>query len=231
MTLVNDGDLAGIILDSTVGRRPIIKGAGLDGEYVPTLIIFRWASTNDQGSEHSLDGVKYPIEIQIFALNVKYSEPEAFENVDSYLVLSILGENTTKPLKALKGRGLSGLVADLPRIRQARSSTQVASPPLLSKLLPASKDRFIRYEGSLPFPPDTCDEIVTWIVFTSPVAVTDVELTLLRQLQGADGNPLLASARPVQPLNGRQQLRRGAAARPGQASQPPACKTPPDAAL
>lgn len=220
MTLRNTGSRVSMSLNFTAERTPTVKGAGIPGEYLPALGFLLWDSTDDRGSEHALNGVKYPLEIQIFARNLKYTPEEALTNVDGFVALAILGKKSTKPLKARNHRGIASLAAELTQIQEANTETEVQTPPHLSKLLPLHKDKFYKYSGSLPFP--ICFQTVTWIVFTSPVPVTDVELTLLRQLRNTAGVPITNIARPLQPLNSRPKRFRGVFPEPGQLKQ---CKT------
>lgn len=68
-----------------------------------------------------------------------------------------------------------------------------------SELLPASSSYYL-YEGSLTTPP--CTEGVRWVVLERPVAVSSNQIRQFVDLFGP-------TARPVQPLNGREVLRGG----------------------
>ncbi|KAK0404553.1 hypothetical protein QR680_017507 [Steinernema hermaphroditum] len=77
---------------------------------------------------------------------------------------------------------------------------QIANIVLEDKL---PKDKScVRYQGSLTTPP--CSEVVTWMVFTQPVSITEEQLSALRQVQDSESGVLQKNRRPVQPLNGRQ---------------------------
>ena len=41
-----------------------IEGGGLPGIYRAVQIHFHWGRDDEQGSEHTVDGVKYPMEVR-----------------------------------------------------------------------------------------------------------------------------------------------------------------------
>ncbi len=45
-----------------------IKGGGLEGTYRARQFHFHWGSTNEKGSEHVIDHIRYPMEV----LQVEY---------------------------------------------------------------------------------------------------------------------------------------------------------------
>ena len=63
-------------------------------------------------------------------------------------------------------------------------------------LLPSARNTY-RYDGSLTTPP--CSERVKWFVLTTPIELSEVQLTAFTAIVHANN-------RPVQPLNGRKLL-------------------------
>jgi len=63
-------------------------------------------------------------------------------------------------------------------------------------LLPSARSTY-RYDGSLTTPP--CSEGVKWLVLTTPIELSEVQLTAFTAIVHANN-------RPVQPLNGRKLL-------------------------
>ena len=41
----------------------VVEGGGLPGRYRTAEFHFHWGSREDVGSEHAMDGVKYPLEV------------------------------------------------------------------------------------------------------------------------------------------------------------------------
>ena len=62
------------------------------------------------------------------------------------------------------------------------------------ELLPAQRDSYYHYTGSLTTPP--CTEGVNWYVMTAPIEVSSEQIENFRQIYQVN-------ARPIQPLNGR----------------------------
>lgn len=68
---------------------PSISGGPLKHTYLLDSISLRWGASDQSGSEHSIDQVKYPFEIQL--LHVKEASPRAIidhqsEDVDAAIV-------------------------------------------------------------------------------------------------------------------------------------------------
>ena len=42
-----------------------ISGGGLKGTYIATQFHFHWGSSSDKGSEHTIDGKQYPLEVWV----------------------------------------------------------------------------------------------------------------------------------------------------------------------
>ena len=64
----------------------------------------------------------------------------------------------------------------------------------VNELLPAQRDTFYHYSGSLTTPP--CTEGVDWYVMTTPIEVAEEQINNFRDIYQVN-------ARPIQPLNGR----------------------------
>lgn len=174
------------------------------------------------GSEHTLGGLHYPLEMQLVHVNKdRYQGVDdalASGNTDALLIVAVLFRldtdrgGTTPSASAREFSKLVAAVATLP----------AASPVLLdpAKLLPTDR-AFAAYRGSLTRP--SCNPAVTWLVMTTPATVGNASLAQLQStlqaverqstLQAGDAGPGAASStvftsvhgnsRPVQPTNGR----------------------------
>jgi len=47
---------------------PIISGGGLPGKYNLFKVTLHWGALNTFGAEHTLDSLKYPLEVYIFII-------------------------------------------------------------------------------------------------------------------------------------------------------------------
>lgn len=59
--------------------------------------------------------------------------------------------------------------------------------------------KYLSYKGSLTTP--NCTENVTWIVSTTPLSISSMQLRQFRRMKNEKGNLLLSNFRPLQHLN------------------------------
>ena len=84
---------ADITLPETVrGPRPTITGGLLDGVYEAQSVHFHWGAPGGiRGSEHTVNGYRYDVEIHIVHKNMKYGNAqEARQYPDGLAVLAIM---------------------------------------------------------------------------------------------------------------------------------------------
>ncbi|KAF7994820.1 hypothetical protein HCN44_004292 [Aphidius gifuensis] len=178
---------------------PFIFGGllNINQEYELEGLHFHWGRKNDRGSEHSLNGVRYPMEMHIIHRNMAYPKMEnAMVNVDGLAVLGIffqLQDNDNENLKPLS--------QNLPSIRWIDNQISLNTSITLSSLLPNDIDTFYTYRGSLTTPP--CSEAVTWIIFSTPVPISFRQMNQFRIL--SNGEDILAdNYRKLQKLGKRK---------------------------
>uniref|UniRef100_A0A8C2XAH8 protein-tyrosine-phosphatase n=1 Tax=Cyclopterus lumpus TaxID=8103 RepID=A0A8C2XAH8_CYCLU len=152
-TIKNDGKTVAVDVDGEF----YVSGGGLRSKFKVGRITFHWGRCNasSEGSEHSLDGVKYPLEMQIYCY-----EEHRFASLE----------------EAMKAGGrVTALAVLCPVLRRPGKSGAV--PPFAPRgLLPNATDKYFIYNGSLTSPP--CSETVEWIVFKSVAAVSDGQLEM-----------------------------------------------------
>lgn len=189
---------------------------------------------NDEGSEHYIEGVRYPLEIHLVHYNSIYSNVTAALNSgakDAVLVVGILFQ-------------LLGATDVLSNISTAATNatstaTQLDQLVQLSAIFDPTGD-FYFYAGSLTTP--ACTEEVTWVVMKQPQNITLATLTTFKRvakdptaspqvLIAADGNfrPLQnRSGRPVYLTGSSNSSACGAVTEPTWtcAASPPASSSP-----
>ncbi|KAK3883751.1 hypothetical protein Pcinc_011946, partial [Petrolisthes cinctipes] len=179
---------------------PRVKDGGLKGEYIFAQFHFHWGSDSTLGSEHTIDGVRYPMELHLVHYKASYgSLGEAVRRRDGLAVLGVMLEvsETDNPAltpiaNALKMVNDSGMFADV----------EPTYP--LKAFLPTVMERFYRYEGSLTTP--TCNEVVTWTVFDNAIPISEKQLRSFRALRDDRGGNIVNNFRPPQPLNNRKVM-------------------------
>uniref|UniRef100_A0A8D3BNA9 protein-tyrosine-phosphatase n=1 Tax=Scophthalmus maximus TaxID=52904 RepID=A0A8D3BNA9_SCOMX len=145
-----------------------VSGGGLRSKFKVGRMTFHWGRCNasSDGSEHSLDGVKYPLEMQIYCY-----EAQRFDSLDETIkaggritVLAVLFEVCVCVCVCVCACACACVcVAEV-------------LPFTLRGLLPNSTEKYFIYNGSLTTPP--CSEIVEWIVFKNKVAISDEQLEM-----------------------------------------------------
>ncbi|XP_068940302.1 receptor-type tyrosine-protein phosphatase gamma isoform X2 [Petaurus breviceps papuanus] len=144
-----------------------ISGAGLPGRFKAEKVEFHWGHSNGSaGSEHSINGRRFPVEMQIYFYN-----PDDFDSFQTAIsenriigAMAVFFQVSQRDNPALDPiiHGLKGVVH--------HEKETFLDPFVLRDLLPASLGSYYRYTGSLTTPP--CSEIVEWIVFRRPVPIS-----------------------------------------------------------
>lgn len=183
-----------------------ISGGGLPSRFRAAQMHFHWGSENSQGSEHQVDGRRYPMEIHIVHYNAeKYpSASMAMKKADGLAVLGILVElqDRDNPVLDVIGNRLE-------TIRYKGDNVTLDSLKPYS-FLPQDITQFYTYKGSLTTP--GCYESVQWFVFNHTFRISEAQLEKFRvpldgKRQDTKKMPLSDNFRPVQPLNGRTVTR------------------------
>uniref|UniRef100_A0A8C7MLY7 protein-tyrosine-phosphatase n=1 Tax=Oncorhynchus kisutch TaxID=8019 RepID=A0A8C7MLY7_ONCKI len=126
-----------------------VRGAGLPGRFKAEKVEFHWGQSNgSDGSEHSINGRRFPVEMQIYMYN-----SDDFDSLSA----------------AMRQKRIIAAMSVFFQVRTSLSSFRLFKqrPFVLRDLLPSSLGGYYRYTGSLTTPP--CSKVVEWIVFNRPV--------------------------------------------------------------
>ncbi|PVD29983.1 hypothetical protein C0Q70_09244 [Pomacea canaliculata] len=199
--LTNDGHTVKVVYEN---GNFILYSPGLSGGSVYRLanIHFHWGSTDDVGSEHTIDGRTFPMEMHVVSWKTAYQSFEtAMAHPDGLAVLAFLFE-----IQARDNLALHPLIRQLSLIRYPDNFEDIRAFQLTS-IIPHTS-RYYRYEGGLTTPP--CSEVVEWTVFNETIKISKNQMQEFRNLLSPERDsmgrhkPLVDNFRPVQPINNRK---------------------------
>ncbi|XP_044227615.1 carbonic anhydrase 4a [Thunnus albacares] len=184
----------------------IISGGGLPTSYKAVQFHLHWGINGGPGSEHTIDGEQYPMELHIVHMKHHYSDlSTALSDPEGVAVLGFFYE-----MSKSANRKYDSIINALQSIKTTHSNTSLL-PISLAQLIPTEQNMttYYRYKGSLTTP--GCTQAVIWTLFENPIPLSIDQLQAFSQLKFRDGKPMVGTFRPVQPLNGRMVFRSGGA--------------------
>uniref|UniRef100_A0A8C1ZP73 protein-tyrosine-phosphatase n=1 Tax=Cyprinus carpio TaxID=7962 RepID=A0A8C1ZP73_CYPCA len=189
-----------------------VRGAGLPGRFKAEKVEFHWGQSNgSDGSEHSINGRRFPVEMQIFmynsddfdSLNTAIREKRVIAAMAVFFQVRTRWDNpAVDPII----HGLRGVVH--------HEKETFLEPFVLRDLLPSSLGSYYRYIGSLTTPP--CSKVVEWIVFSRPVFLSYKQLEAFYSIFTTEQQDHVKSVeylrnnfRPLQSLDNREVFKSG----------------------
>ncbi|CAJ0557933.1 unnamed protein product, partial [Mesorhabditis spiculigera] len=202
-TLENIGQLPIVTLNDTKLTINITEGPAAPYRYRLHQVIVHFGKTEggEKGSEHTIDRVRFPAELQLLAYNAE------------------LYANFSQAVSQPRGVVAIGIIVDIgkttnPELRRltvaSQSVTYKGSKTHLHRFHPAAllprTAHYVTYEGSLTFP--GCHETVTWVIMNNPIYITKDDLSIWNELQKTESKQpgafyMTPAYRPLKALNGR----------------------------
>ncbi|KAM9852881.1 carbonic anhydrase 4b [Aulostomus maculatus] len=193
--LLNNGHT--VQLDLPAGMK--INDGNLASSYKAIQLHLHWGKDGGPGSEHTIDGERFPMEMHVVHIKEPYSSlSQALRDPAGVAVLGFFFQESSSTNKKF-----APLIKALKNITEPTSTTTLGGVSLEMFILPQENmTRYFRYDGSLTTP--ACAEAVVWSLFENPIALSRKQLAAFSQLQFPNGKQMVKTYRPVQPLNGRQ---------------------------
>uniref|UniRef100_H3DFD2 Carbonic anhydrase n=1 Tax=Tetraodon nigroviridis TaxID=99883 RepID=H3DFD2_TETNG len=204
VTVENKGHSAHFVLPQLVR----LTGGGLSGQYRAAQFHFHWGGRGRPGSEHTIDGERFPMEMHIVHIKEPYgSLAEAEHDMAGIALLAFLFEEAAEDHPRL-----DTIITALGRVQNNGSSTVIPNFRL-SDLVPSARElhSYYRYVGSMTTP--GCEQAVAWTVFHRTLPISSRQLDdIVQQCRFWTGQPMMDIFRPTQPLDGRVVYRSQASA-------------------
>ncbi|XP_033979248.1 carbonic anhydrase 15 [Trematomus bernacchii] len=161
-TLKNDGH--SVVME--VGSGMSVSGGGLPDVYHTVQLHFHWGGPASNGSEHTVDGRRYPMEMHI--VNMKSIHPNLTVALDDPTGLAVLGFFIDVVYADNVHFGL--ISQKLSSVAYKGQTTKIKPFPLMNLLPKHNMSQYYRYYGSLTTPP--CSQVVVWTLYEVPVYIS-----------------------------------------------------------
>lgn len=202
----NDGHSVKMMLGDGI----FIAGGDLPTQYQAVQLHLHWSQDEDQGSEHTIDGKHFAMEMHVVH-EKGTSSKEVQDSKDKNAVLAFMVEVGDE-----QNEGFQPLVEALSHISIPNTNTTTMKESKLQDMLPKEEKlvHYFRYLGSLTTP--NCDETVVWTVFKEPIKLHKDQFLQFSSKLYYDKDQKLNmkdNVRPLQRLGNRQVFKSHA---PGQ---------------
>ncbi|XP_016349117.1 carbonic anhydrase 4-like [Sinocyclocheilus anshuiensis] len=179
--------------------RAAISGANLGANYKAQQLHLHWGKNGGPGSEHTIDGEKYPMELHIVHIKENYNSVEqAINDPSGVAVLGLFYEESPSANKKY-----DGIINSLKNIAHPGTNVTLSAVSLDMLILPHNElERYFRYQGSLTTP--GCSEAVVWTIFEKAIPLSKEQLSAFSNLTFSDGTAMVNTHRPVQLRYGRE---------------------------
>ncbi|KAF5271826.1 hypothetical protein FQR65_LT05057 [Abscondita terminalis] len=177
-------------------QKPIITGGPFASAFEFSQLHFHWGAVDMEGSEHTVDGVKYPLEMHVVFFKSEYKTHQAaLKERDGIAVLVYLFK-----LHAQPNILMDYIVSKLTLISDPLDSVRLNSIPLHFFLNKFEEDYYL-YWGSI----ETSKSIhtISWLICREPIGITCEEMEGIRVMFNLKNEPMLQNFREVRPLGER----------------------------
>ncbi|KAK9532604.1 hypothetical protein VZT92_009980 [Zoarces viviparus] len=161
-TIKNDGHT--VVLQ--VGSGMSVSGGGLPDVYHTIQLHFHWGGPATNGSEHTVDSRRYPMEMHV--VNMKSIHPNVTAALHDPTGLAVLGFFIDVVYADNVHFGL--ISQKLSSVAYKGQTTKIKPFPLMHLLPKHNMSQYYRYYGSLTTPP--CSQAVVWTLYEVPIYIS-----------------------------------------------------------
>ncbi|KAK6475422.1 carbonic anhydrase 4-like [Huso huso] len=182
-----------------------ISGGRLEGKYKALQLHLHWGTDAGPGSEHTVDGEQYPMELHIVHIKRNYTDiTQALTDPTGVAVLGFMYEEAAQDNIKYKP-----LIDALLKVQDKGTDSTIPNMKLTDLILTKENlANYFRYEGSLTTP--SCDQAVVWTLFVKTIPLSKAQLSAFsHKLFFKTNKTMRGTFRPVQPLHGRTVYRSG----------------------
>ncbi|XP_053543771.1 carbonic anhydrase IV c isoform X2 [Ictalurus punctatus] len=195
ITVQNLGNTAVFALPPSL----LIRGGDLPATYKAIQLHLHWGVDDGPGSEHTVDGEQYPMELHIVHIKEQYTTlKEAMNDIEGVAGLAFFYQVSTE-----ENQKFNQVIQALGRIPYD-GNTSIVPEFRMTDILPSLEklSSYYRYSGSLTTP--GCNEAILWTIFQESFTISQQQLVnVTKQMWFKKGKPMIDNFRPVQKLNGR----------------------------
>ncbi|XP_013379637.1 carbonic anhydrase isoform X2 [Lingula anatina] len=202
-TLSNNGHAVKVDVDDGGYR---LNSSKFSHAYKLVQFHWHWGNVSTQGSEHTIDGTEYPLELHFVHYSTAYNTIN--DAISQSKGLAALGVMFT--IQSSDNQAMKPIFDLLSNVNASGSSHTFNYTGSLMSFLPSDKS-YYRYMGSLTTP--ACQESVVWTLLQTPVGISEAQMNQLRTNPMFENNVdyMVNNYRPPQPLNGRTISKPGTA--------------------
>lgn len=177
-------------------ERPYLQSGPLIGKYVLSSWHLHWGKDPMEGSEHTIDGTKYPAEMHVVTFKSSYLTQEAaLKEQDGCAVLVYIFKLQESPNPKFQ------IIVDaLSEIRNAGMSKKIDIGPITNLVRIFNEDYFM-YWGSVST--QKCTHYILWLITRIPIGISAEQVDALRFIFDFQGKLLTRNFRDVQDSHNR----------------------------
>jgi len=202
--LLNNGHTLELELLSVTPSAALLSGGPFARSYQLLQLHFHWGENDTIGSEHAMDGEKFPMEMHLVHMttDLDWGIESAIDPVDVKDGLAVTG--FFFKISEEDNPAIAPIVDSLHVMREQKSSTHIEDENFAVSFLiqPVISGPYFSYSGSLTTP--TCNEVVKWVVFKNTLEISSNQLAQFRTLSDSHGSALVNNFRPLQDIGNRE---------------------------